>query len=533
MSRAKLLSGSGSIGKGSVGQGSGDRDSVDRNSGGTDSRDWYDRRVLLLFVLGISAGIPILLIFSTLSLWLREAGVSKSAVTYFSWAALGYSFKFVWAPLVDKVPIPLFNRLGRRRSWLLIAQFAVIAAIVLMALTDPQNGLRNMAFAAVFLGFSSATQDIVIDAYRIECAGSRLQALLSSAYIAGYRVGMVIAGAGSLYLASHFGSTTDHYSYDAWRLSYFCMAAAMGLGVCTTMVAAEPDRNSDKSYPYSGADYCRFVLLFVVAAIGFIAVHKFWPAIDHSYKGGTGKLIDFIFGSIRMLLSITVFVALAIIGARTKLVNSLLVDEGYIQPVMDFFRRYGRLALWVLLLIGFYRVSDIVMGIVANVFYQDIGFSKKEIASVTKVFGLLMTIVGSFAGGFLAVRFGVIRILMLGAVLAAVSNLLFMWLANMQMPEINALISVIAADNFSAGLATAAFVAWLSSLTNLSFTAVQYALFSSFMTLFPKLLGGYSGTAVETFGYGQFFLATALLGIPVMILVWYLSSAIDSFQSPE
>ena len=152
MSRSKLLPGSGSIGKGSIGQGSGET-----NSG---TRDWYDRRVLLLFVLGISAGIPILLIFSTLSLWLREAGVSKSAVTYFSWAALGYSFKFVWAPLVDKVPIPLFNRLGRRRSWLLIAQFAVIASIVLMGLTDPQNGLRNMAFAAVFLGFSSATQDL-------------------------------------------------------------------------------------------------------------------------------------------------------------------------------------------------------------------------------------------------------------------------------------------------------------------------------------------------------------------------------------
>ena len=233
--------------------------------------------------------------------------MSKSAVTYFSWAALGYSFKFVWAPLVDKVPIPLFNRLGRRRSWLLIAQFAVIAAIVLMGSTDPQNGLRNMALAAVFLGFSSATQDIVIDAYRIECAGSRLQALLSSAYIAGYRVGMVIAGAGSLYLASQFGSTTENYSYDAWRLSYFCMAAAMLLGVFTTLVAAEPVRNNDKNYPYTGTDYCRFVLLFVAAAIGFIAVHKFWPVIEHSYKDGTGKLIDFIFGSIRMLLSICVF----------------------------------------------------------------------------------------------------------------------------------------------------------------------------------------------------------------------------------
>ena len=487
-------------------------------------------RIATLFFLGFSAGLPILLIFSTLSLWLGEAGVQKSAVTYFSWAALGYSFKFVWAPLVDKLPIPVVGRkLGRRRSWMLFSQLAIALSILIMALIDPVHGLQGMAIAAVLLGFSSATQDIVIDAFRIECADEKMQALLSSTYIAGYRVGMVTAGAGSLFLAEEFGSTMSAYSYGAWRLTYLCMAALVGVGVLTTLLCKEPEQVGRDVYPYSAVDYCRFVVLFLVSVAGFIAVFLLWPNLAQS----SGRLLQFANNTVNLVAALALAVSLAMAGRYFGLVNRDMVEEGYVRPVQDFLKRYGKLAVWVLLLVGFYRVSDIVMGAIANVFYQDIGFSKKEIASVTKVFGLLMTIVGSFAGGFLAVKFGVIRILMLGAILAAGSNLLFMYLATLQMPEISALISVIAADNFSAGLATAAFVAWLSSLTNLSFTAVQYALFSSFMTLFPKLLGGYSGTAVETFGYGPFFLATALLGIPVMVLVWYLSNAIDSFQSPE
>jgi PAT family beta-lactamase induction signal transducer AmpG len=193
-------------------------------------------QVATMLLLGISAGIPLLLIFSSLSLWLREAGVDRSAVTYFSWAALGYSFKFVWAPLVDSLQLPfLTNYLGRRRAWLLLSQLMIIVAISLMALINPATGtLTAMALAAVLLGFSSATQDIVIDAYRIESAEGNLQALLSSSYIAGYRIGMLIAGAGALYLASFLGSSAEQYSYTAWRSTYFCMALMMLIGVITT-----------------------------------------------------------------------------------------------------------------------------------------------------------------------------------------------------------------------------------------------------------------------------------------------------------
>ncbi|MFW5450557.1 MAG: MFS transporter, partial [Methylophagaceae bacterium] len=207
-------------------------------------------RVVTMLFFGISAGLPLLLIFSSLSLWLREAGIERSAVTYFSWAALGYSFKFVWAPLVDKLPLPVLTRwLGRRRSWILLSQLMIVLAIVLMAMIDPAtNALTMMAVAAVLLGFSSATQDIVIDAYRIESADSELQALMSSTYIAGYRIGMMLAGAGGLFLASYFGSTIDSYSYSAWQTTYFAMASLMLIGIITTLIVSEPENpNTDNT----------------------------------------------------------------------------------------------------------------------------------------------------------------------------------------------------------------------------------------------------------------------------------------------
>ena len=482
-----------------------------------------NRKVITLLCLGFSAGLPILLIFSTLSLWLREAGVDKSAVTYFSWAALGYSFKFVWAPLVDKLPIPILSRLlGRRRGWLFLSQCCVIAAIVFMGSINPQYALQGMAIAAVMLGFSSATQDVVIDAYRIECAEKELQALLSSAYIAGYRIGMVAAGAGSLYLASGFGTSMESYSYEAWRITYFVMAALMGIGILTTLLINEPKKqNSAEAYPYSSLDYMRFFALFIVAVMVFIYAFNYFPQISHGFTGYAAKLLDFAIGTMELMLALGVAAIAVIVGVRFGVANKKMVAESYQYPIQDFFQRYGKLAIWVLLLVGFYRVSDIVMGVIANVFYQDMGYSKTEIASVTKVFGLLMTIVGSFIGGFLTLRFGVMRILLAGAILSAITNILFMLLANTQ-PTIEFLTLVIAADNLSAGLAVAAFVAWLSSLTQISFTAVQYAIFSSVMTLFPKLLGGYSGTMVENIGYSHFFLMTALAGIPVVLLILFL-----------
>ncbi len=235
---------------------------------------WTHPRVITMLFLGFSAGIPILLIFSTLSIWLLEAGVKKSAVTFFSWAALGYSFKFIWAPLVDKIPFPFLGRLlGRRRSWMIVSQLAVITAIICMAFIDPASGQRSltfMALAAVMLGFSSATQDIVIDAYRIECIDESYQALLASTYVAGYRIGMVVAGAGSLFLASLLGTTREMYQYQSWQITYLVVAATMLVGVITTLVISEPERNRDPSiYSYTAEQYFRLFVVFILACCVF------------------------------------------------------------------------------------------------------------------------------------------------------------------------------------------------------------------------------------------------------------------------
>ncbi len=483
---------------------------------------WQERSVWIMLFLGFSAGIPILLIFSSLSLWLREAGVDKSSVTFFSWAALGYSFKFVWAPLVDKLPIPILSAmLGRRRGWLLVSQLAVIASIVWMALSNPQDGLLVMAFAAVTLGFSSATQDVVIDAFRIESADPRLQAMLSSTYIAGYRTAMIVAGAGALFLAQWFGSTADVYSYDAWRNAYICMAGCMSVGVITTLLIAEPDRAGKNDYPYAISDYSKFFLVFLASLLALILVFLLSPSTPSVSSGYTQTLFVFLFNALIFILAIMAAFLVARTALRLGLVNAEMVYEGYQAPILDFFKRYSKLGVWILLLVGFYRVSDIVMGVITNVFYQDMGYSKAQIASVTKVFGVVMTITGSFLGGILALKYGVMRILMLGAILVAVTNLLFMWLAGVE-PNISYLSIVIVADNLSQGIAVAAFIAWLSSLTNVSFTATQYAIFSSLMTLYPKLIGGYSGTLVESIGYSNFFLFASILGLPVIVLIYFL-----------
>jgi len=479
-----------------------------------------------MLLLGFSAGIPILLIFSSLSLWLREAGVAKSSVTFFSWAALGYSFKFIWAPLVDKLPVPILSRLlGRRRGWLLLAQLAVMGAIVWIAFTDPQDGLTTMALAAVLLGFSSATQDVVIDAFRIESANPRLQAMLSSTYIAGYRVAMIAAGAGALYLAQYFGSTKELYNYEAWRNTYLCMAVLMMVGVATTLLISEPE-HQEADYPYPAKEYVRFALVFVASIAALVVVFLVTPSAPNWFSAYTQTIFKFVYSSSVLGLALLAAFMVARTSLRLNLVNKDMVYQGYQAPILDFFKRYSKLAIWVLLLIGFYRVSDIVMGVIANVFYQDMGYTKAQIASVTKVFGVVMTIAGSFLGGLLALRYGVMRTLMLGAVLVATTNLLFMWLAQIE-PNITKLAVVIAIDNLSQGIAVAAFIAWLSSLTNVSFTATQYAIFSSLMTLFPKLIGGYSGTLVESLGYANFFLFASLLGVPVIALIYFLRGKLE------
>jgi len=491
---------------------------------------FLDSRNITMLFLGFSAGLPILMIFSSLSIWLREAGVERSAVTFFSWAALGYSFKFVWAPLVDKLPLPILTQmLGRRRSWLIFSQVMVVAAIVTMAMIDPktsQNALTVMAFGAVFLGFSSATQDIVVDAYRIESAPSDMQAILSASYMAGYRIAMLVSGAGALFLAEYFGSTTESYSYSAWRWSYLLMALLMIVGIVTTLVRPEPIVSKDAEKKHSTSDYARFFFLFLLIAASFVATFFLSADLVSEIKKSLVDLLQnkalagFIVGTLRLGVAVVVAILFTLGIKKSGIVNTDMVNEGYVDPVKNFFDRYGKnLALLLLLLIGLYRVSDIVLGVISNVFYQDLGYKKSQIAAVVKTFGLVMALLGGFLGGVLTTRFGVIRLMMWGAVLSSATNLLFMILAKVG-PSMPMLYAVISADNLAAGLASAAFVAFLSSLTDVSFTAVQYAIFTSLMTLFPKILGGYSGTFVDAIGYQGFFIFTTIIGIPVLYLVW-------------
>jgi PAT family beta-lactamase induction signal transducer AmpG len=487
-------------------------------------------RVVTMVFFGFSAGLPILLIFSSLSLWLREAGVERSSVTFFSWAALGYSFKFVWAPLVDSLPIPFLTKtFGRRKSWILVAQAGIIASILWMGFTDPSPGgssLAIMAMAAVMLGFSSATQDIVIDAYRIESAKTDLQAMMASAYIGGYRIGMLVAGAGALFLAEFFGSVKGDYSFEAWRTTYCIMAGFMLVGVITAILVPEPVVKKIEKKSYGAKDYLGSLFLFALAAGGFVLTFHFTGELSSVLKKDLGNLFHnkplaaMVVELFRLGSAIVVAALIAKLAMATGGVNKKMVVDSYLDPVMDFFNRYGFFLAWLILaLIGLYRISDIVLGVISNVFYQDLGFSKVQIASVVKTFGLFMTIAGGFLGGLLSIRYGVMKILFVGALLSSLTNLLFMALASMG-HNMTMLYLVISADNLAGGLASAAFVAFLSSLTNIKFTAIQYAIFTSLMTLLPKVFGGYSGTLVDNLGYPAFFLITAVIGIPVLILVW-------------
>lgn len=489
----------------------------------------WDWRVGVLMLLGFSAGLPLLLIFSSLSLWLIEAGVERRAVTFFSWAALGYSFKFVWAPLVDRLPLPLLTPwLGRRRSYLLVSQLGVVGAIVGMALTDPASGgmsLTVMAVFAVLLGFTSATQDIVIDAYRIEIAKPEQQGLLSSAYIAGYRVGMIAAGAGALFLASYWGSERETYQYLAWQWTYLVMAATMGVGIVTTLLTREPALREGQSTLAPGGQHARLLMVFVCSVLGFVGTFVLLGGWLAGWR--QGPLSMTVVEALRMALALAVAFGVGAALVRLGVASRTQARITWVEPVQDFFARYGvGTAVLLLALVGLYRISDIVLGVISNVFYQDMGFSKPEIAYAVKTFGVIISIVGGFMGGILATRFGVMRSLMWGAVLAAATNLLFVALA-MQGYNLTLLYLIVSADNLAAGFASAAFVAFLSSLTNISFTAVQYAIFSSLMTLLPKTLGGYSGGMVDTMGYPVFFVFTAVIGLPVIVLVWLAGRRMD------
>lgn len=489
-------------------------------------RAFLSPRLVSMLFLGFSAGVPILLVFSTLSIWLREAGVERATIGFFSWAALTYGFKVVWAPVVDRLPLPVLGRLmGKRRSWLLLAQVAIIAALLLQAFNDPAGNLVMAAVFAIMLGFSSATQDIVIDAYRIEAADPEMQGLMSASYIAGYRIGMIAAGAGALQVAGIFDPDKETYQHLPWIYAYIAMACVMGIGVVTTLMVPEPVRTTQAGETeWAGRDYLRFLATFAVAAAVFASVFLLTSDLAANQKdalveaGLVKGVASFLVEAARLVAAVGAAVLAGIALVKAGAVPREMAIETYVAPFANFFGRYGRVAILILALVSTYRIADIVMGVMANVFYVDLGFEKQEIGWISGGFGLAMTIVGTFFGGLLILRYGIMRILFVGGLLAASTNVLFAFLAT-QGDVITLLMVVIAADNLSGGVAAAAFVAYLSSLTSARFTATQYALFSSIMLLLPKLIAGYSGMVVDAVGYAPFFIGTACLGIPVLVMI--------------
>lgn len=405
-------------------------------------------RVLGMIALGFSAGLPYLLVFSTLSAWLRDEGIERSVIGFFSWVSVTYSVKVLWSPVVDKVRLSWLTRLlGQRRSWMLLAQLGIMGGLIGMASTNSHTHLPLIALCAMLVAFCSATQDVSIDAFRIESTQLHYQGAMAATYVLGYRLALLVAGAGSFYIAEFY----------SWSSAYYTMAMLMSIGVITTLCLPAPSAEKTLNTASTRANVTFFSQL----------------------------------------------------------------REAVIYPFTDFFSRHGALAWLILVLIAIYKMSDVTMGVMANPFYLDLGFNKKDIAEIGKLFGFFMTIAGAALGGVFVARYGVMRPLFFGAIATASTNLLFAAMATMP-PSLTVLACVISADNLSGGFATAVFVAYLSGLTSSGHTATQYALFSSLMTFPAQLLGGFSGVIVDRFGYIDFFVYASLIGLPAIFLVAWL-----------
>lgn len=430
--------------------------------------------VITMLFLGFSAGLPFLLVFSTLSAWLRSDGVEVAAIGFFAWIGMLYSIKFFWAPVVDRLALPILTRaFGQRRGWMLLAQATIAAGLVGLAGLSPVGNLGWVALFALLVAFGSATQDIAIDAYRIESADDDVQAAMASTYIIGYRGGLLSAGAGALYIAAS----------ASWDVAYLSMAALMSIGVLTVLVRPEPKR----------------------ASLSIQLIHE--PKVRAFIRASRGKPK-----------------ILRRLGAWS--IGALVC------PFTDFFSRYGVKALWILVFIAVFRISDLAMASMANPLYIDLGFSLAEIASVTNIFGIAMSITGGILGGLCVARYGIGPLLIFGAGLVMVTNLLFAVLALVgnQLPM---LVVTIIGDNLANGLASAVFIAFLSSLTSRAYTATQYALFSSLMTLPGKFLSGFGGLVVNAQGYPSFFVIATLLGLPAILLAIWISRDKQLVPTPK
>jgi len=469
-----------------------------------------ERRVFIMLLLGFSAGLPNLLIFDTLSAWLRESGQTLEVIGFFALATLSYSLKFVWAPLVDRTAIPLLTPLlGHRRSWMLVTQAVVVFGLWSISGLNPSNALLAIALFATLVGFFGATQDIVIDAWRIEAADDSRHGAMAAAYQMGYRIAMIVAGAAPLVLA-------DLYN---WNLSYAVMAALMGVGIAGVLFAPREKAHSIRAIPVGDTParpklevlewIARLIViaaaamvigsgltaqagplngllgLFGFGAEGKAAIADAWAA----KPGGVYLQVLAVFGGLALL----VLACWPIPGVKTRPGAYLAGSFG--EPLADFYKRFSGVATLILALICVYRLADFVLNIM-NPFYLDLGFSKTELAEVRKVFGVIMTTLGVFVGGLSVARLGLIRTMVIGAFMSPVSNLVFAWLAT-QGPSLPALTVAIGVDNVATGYAGTALIAYMSSLTSIGFTATQYALFSSLYALPGKLIASQSGRIVE------------------------------------
>lgn len=471
---------------------------------------FFERRVFVMLLLGFSAGLPNLLIFDTLSAWLRESGLSLEVIGFFALATLSYSLKFVWAPLIDRTAVPFLTPLlGHRRSWMLVTQAVVILGLWSIAGLNPATALGSIALFAVIVGFFGATQDIVIDAWRIEAADDTRHGAMAAAYQWGYRVAMLVAGAVPLILA-------DLYN---WNLSYAVMAALMAVGVAGVLFAPREKVHSIRPIPVGDVpsrpafEIVEWIVRLLIIAVAALIVGS----------GLTGKA-DLLVSALKLLgqsaeggealtaawsakpegtyiqvaatlggLILLVLACWPIPRVQTRPGAYLAGSFG--QPMADFYRRFAGVATLILALICVYRLADFVLNIM-NPFYLDLGFTKTELAEVRKVFGVIMTTLGVFIGGWSVARLGLIRTMVIGAFMSPLSNLVFAWLAT-QGPDLGALVIAIGVDNVATGYAGTALIAYMSSLTSIGFTATQYALFSSLYAFPGKLIASQSGRIVE------------------------------------
>ena len=470
---------------------------------------YLERRSLVMLSLGFASGLPNLLIFDTLSAWLRDAGLSLEVIAFFGLATLAYSLKFLWAPLVDRAKVPLVTKwLGHRRSWMLVCQALIMLGLWLIAGTNPAVSLGLMALFAVLVGFVSATQDIVIDAWRIEAAVTEKQGAMAAAYQWGYRIAMIVAGVLPLAMSEFVG----------WNTSYAIMALLMLVGMLGVLGAPREAQHEIRKIdtgdiPAAPArDRLEWAIRMVLFALGGVvlgsglagnagilaagfnslgmaeAAERVTAVWEAKPWGVFAQLTGVIVGALVIFLA-----ARPAPGLQTRPGRYLGVALG--EPLTNFFARYGKAAGLILALICVYRLSDFVLNIM-NPFYLDMGFSKLEIAEVRKVLGVVMSVLGVGLGGFSIARFGLIRSLLIGAFAGPISNLVFAWLAT-QGPQLWALSVAIGVDNVASGFSGTCLIAYMSSLTGAGFTATQYALFSSLYALLGKLVASQSGRIVE------------------------------------